>query len=256
MIGIWLDLAMKTGLYTIEKVDLLWEMRILHDFTKQKCDVILHFIDKKDRENTWFWHIFTITWFFVTKNPWGFHPENAGKFTSRITSGIPGTSRTPGFAILVWLPSAIRASFPEDVEQLRGECGRRAGAGGSRCLVRWWIIKHGGQKQQMDRNDGKRSPGSAIFGWFNPAFCLQPWNHMICWYSTMKPYDLTSKDCHLTMANWDSNHFFGLTRFLWEYQGALDNFGRTEPCDVAGKMGLGLDYVSQNDRTFEVGEQS
>ena len=60
MIGIWLDLAMKTGVYTIEKVDLLWEMRILHDFTKQKCDVILHFIDKKDREKhmilTYFYH--------------------------------------------------------------------------------------------------------------------------------------------------------------------------------------------------------
>ncbi|CAL1139585.1 unnamed protein product [Cladocopium goreaui] len=45
-----------------------------------------------------------------------------------------------GFAILVWLPSAIRASFPEDVEQLRGECGRRAGAGGSRCLVRFALV--------------------------------------------------------------------------------------------------------------------
>lgn len=183
MIGIWLDLAMKTGVYTIEKVDLFWEMRILHDFTKQKCDVILHFIDQKDHENIWILHIFTITSFFLTKNPWGFHPENAGNFTS-VIPGIPGTSRTPGFAILVWLPSAIRASFPEDVEQLRGECGEGLGLG-----VRgfWWgeessnIIKHGGLKQQMDRNDGKRSPGSAIFCWFNPAFC---------WFVTMKPYDL------------------------------------------------------------------
>ena len=34
------DLTMKTGANTIEKVDLLWAMRIFHAFTMQKFDVI------------------------------------------------------------------------------------------------------------------------------------------------------------------------------------------------------------------------
>ena len=158
--------------FTIEKVDLLWEMRILHDFTKQKWWFSI-FLTKKTMKTYDFYIFLTITSFFepnihgdFTRNPC------VGKFTARF--------RHFGLAP-VCHPRQLPGRRGAAARRMRRRAGMLGDAGGWRFLVRWWIIKHGGLKQKMDRNDGKRSPGSAFCCWFNPASC---------WFVTMEPYDL------------------------------------------------------------------
>lgn len=168
-----------------KRVDLLWETRILHDFTKQKWWFSI-FLTKKTWKHMKFTYKIFHHQFFLTKNPWGFHPEvllgSSPPESQGPRSGPRGSRQVSPFWSGSRLPSAPASRKTWSSCAAKGWGLGMLGVGGF-----WWgdessnILKHGGLKQEMDRNDGKRSPGSAFFCWFKPAFCL---------FVTMKPYDL------------------------------------------------------------------